>query len=108
MSQITLTTGEIIIDKNITLSGPGLNQLIISGNNNSRIFNLILGKNLSLDNLSLKNANTLTNGEAIFVKGNLTLQNVLLENNFENGVNKSMTLISPGSFTTIGQVYIKN
>jgi hypothetical protein len=108
MSQITLTTGEIVIDKNLTLSGSGINQLIISGNNNSRIFNLLPGQNLHIENLSLKNATAASNGGALFVKGNLTLNNVLLENNFENGVHKSMTLQSPGSFTSIGQVDLKN
>ncbi|HUR09718.1 MAG TPA: hypothetical protein VM012_00010 [Flavitalea sp.] len=107
MSQITLTSGEITIDKNLTLSGPGINQLIISGNNNSRIFNLLPGRSLRIENLSLKNTAALSNGGALLVKGNLTLKNVLLENNFENGVHKSMTLLSTGSFISIGQVDIK-
>ena len=35
---ITLTSGEIAINKNLTITGPGTDQLTISGNNASRIF----------------------------------------------------------------------
>src|SRR5262249_41181138 len=35
---ITLTSGELVIDKNLTIQGPGAEQLTISGNNASRVF----------------------------------------------------------------------
>ncbi|MGB3364674.1 MAG: hypothetical protein WBB48_07830 [Thermodesulfobacteriota bacterium] len=35
---ITLTSGEIVIDKSLRITGSGKTDLIISGNNNSRIF----------------------------------------------------------------------
>ena len=35
---ITLTSGELVIDKDLTIQGPGADQLIISGNNASRVF----------------------------------------------------------------------
>src|ERR1035438_9511221 len=35
---ITLTSGEIALDKGLTLSGPGADVLAVSGNNASRIF----------------------------------------------------------------------
>ncbi|MFZ1675636.1 MAG: hypothetical protein WAT91_00105, partial [Saprospiraceae bacterium] len=108
ISQITLMTGEIVISKNLTLSGPGASNLTVSGNNTSRIFNLLSGKNFTIKNLSLKNATAVTNGGAIFVKGNLTLNNAVLQNNFQNGIHRCMTLINPGSLTIIGNVDIKN
>jgi fibronectin-binding autotransporter adhesin len=37
---ITLTQGEIDIAKSLTIQGPGANQLIVSGNNASRVFNI--------------------------------------------------------------------
>jgi len=108
MSQITLTSGEIVINKNLILSGPGIYDLTLSGNNTSRIFNLLPGKNFTIKNLSLKNASAVTNGGAIYVKGNLTLENVILQNNFQNGIPKGLT-ISPGALVTIiGTVDIKN
>src|ERR1700710_3073762 len=35
---ITLSTGQLEIDKNLTISGPGASRLAISGNNLTRIF----------------------------------------------------------------------
>lgn len=35
---ITLTSGELVIDKDLTMQGPGADQLIISGNSASRVF----------------------------------------------------------------------
>ena len=35
---ITLTSGELVIDKELTISGPGADQLTISGNDTSRVF----------------------------------------------------------------------
>src|SRR5215467_8835116 len=40
---ITLTTGEITIDKGLRISGPGPQSLTISGNNTSRVFNVLQG-----------------------------------------------------------------
>ncbi|HJW28398.1 MAG TPA: hypothetical protein VJ508_04010, partial [Saprospiraceae bacterium] len=108
MSQITLTSGEIVINKNLTLAGPGINDLTISGNNASRIFRLLTGKHLTLENLSLKNANAPVNGGAIYSEGNLNLKNVLLQNNFQNGLPRGLTIVSPGGLTkVIGNVEIK-
>src|SRR5262245_43467737 len=38
---ITLTTGEIVIDKALFITGPGADQITVSGNNSSRIFRVI-------------------------------------------------------------------
>jgi hypothetical protein len=108
---ITLTTGEILINKNLTIQGLGKLNLTISGNYpnmaSSRIFHLIAGKALTIKDLSLKNATADPNGGAIFVEGDLTLQEVLLENNFEGLASKGLTLVSPGTVTIIGNVEIK-
>ena len=39
---ITLTTGELVIDKSLTIDGPGASQLTVSGNNASRVFYMSL------------------------------------------------------------------
>ena len=54
---ITLTSGELVIDKNLTISGPGPHG-IISGNNASRVFHITPGTTVTLDSL------TITNGAA--------------------------------------------
>jgi hypothetical protein len=97
-STITLTSGQIEIDKNITIMGLGnVADIVLSGNNTSRIFHVATGKTLTLKNLSLKNANAAAPvGGAIYVQGSLSLENMLLQNNFENSVTpKAITVNSP-------------
>ena len=103
---IVLTSGEIVINKDLTLNGLGIANSMISGNNASRIFHLMPGKQFTIKNLALKNATAVTNGGAIYVEGNLILENILLQNNFENGVPKAMTLNVTGSFEAKGTIQI--
>ena len=51
---ITLTSGELQIDKHLTISGPGANLFSVSGNNSSRIFNVQAG-NVTISGLSIIN-----------------------------------------------------
>ncbi|HMV86365.1 MAG TPA: putative Ig domain-containing protein [Blastocatellia bacterium] len=40
-STIKLTSGELVIDKNLNIQGPGAQLLTISGNNQSRVFHIV-------------------------------------------------------------------
>src|SRR6476659_77615 len=42
--RITLTSGELNVDKHITISGPGAKDLAVDGNSQSRVFNVNPGK----------------------------------------------------------------
>jgi len=37
---ITLTSGELLINQDLIISGPGASTLVISGNNSSRVFEI--------------------------------------------------------------------
>lgn len=93
---IFLTSGEIIIDKDLTLTGLGMGNVSISGNNESRIFNLYPGHHFVVQHLTLQDGSAMTNGGALFVQGHLMLQEVMFKHNFENGVPKALSL-SPGA-----------
>ena len=101
---ILLTSGEIMINKNITLNGLGMNSLMVSGNMSSRIFHLLSGYTFKVTNMALKNASSVTDGGAILIKGNLILENIILQNNYENGLHKAMTIQSGGSFEAMGSI----
>jgi hypothetical protein len=103
---ITLTSGEIGIKKDVVITGLGIEHLTISGNNASRIFQVRPGYSLELQDMKLSNATEVTDGGSILVQGTLILQDVLLDNNFENGSPKGLT-VSPGAtLTVLGNVGI--
>src|SRR5882724_5317651 len=41
---IGLTSGELLVDKTITISGPGVDNLAVNGNANSRVFYISAGR----------------------------------------------------------------
>ena len=78
---ITLTSGEISMTKNVTLSGPASATITVSGNNASRIFNVGAGVHATISNLTLTHgAAPSGNGGAIDNFGALTLSSVQITN----------------------------
>lgn len=82
-STITLTSGEIAIDKTLAIQGPGADQLIISGTGTSRIFDVTDGTaTLSISGVTLANGNaTVGRGGAIASLGHLIVDAVQFQSN---------------------------
>jgi hypothetical protein len=90
---ITLTSGELLIKKSVTINGPGTSQLTISGDNLSRVFELsnLTKPQVTLSGLTISNGNGVfaagssqTNngkGGAILNDGTLTVSNCILSGN---------------------------
>jgi hypothetical protein len=101
---ITLTGGELAISKSLDIKGLGPDQLTISGNNASRIFDISAGATLTLAGMTM--ANGLANGSAAVVAssggaildfGTLTLSNDVLFNNQAIGDASTSPLARPGA-----------
>jgi hypothetical protein len=76
---ITLTTGELVVNQNLILDASPLpNGLTISGNNNSRIFNVSSGTNCTLTALNLTHGTSGTTGGAILNSGTLAMNRCTL------------------------------
>lgn len=105
---ITLTSGEIDINKNLTIHGPGMLNLSISGNNTSRIFHLLPGYTFTVTGLTLKDGNATVDGGAIFAEGILNLQNSMLRNNFQDSLPKALSVTSTATVNIAGTVEMKN
>jgi uncharacterized protein (TIGR03437 family) len=56
---ITLTTGELAINTNLTINAPGANLLTVSGNNSSRVFSVISNSNaiVSISSMTISGGN---------------------------------------------------
>ena len=109
---ITLTGGQIVINKNLTITGPGARVLEVSGNNASRIFSISGGASLSISGLDLINgvvANVVhAQGGAIYVIGSLFLNACSFSSNAANGIDfNGGTFVSPGSGEG-GAIYVND
>ncbi|MGC4031922.1 MAG: choice-of-anchor Q domain-containing protein [Tepidisphaeraceae bacterium] len=78
---ITLTSGQISVDKTVTVLGPGESGLVIDGNNTGHIFVINPGSTLTASDLTLQNGNTDTSGGAVLNRGDLVLEDVTVKNN---------------------------
>jgi hypothetical protein len=72
---ITLTSGELLINKGLTIQGPGAAQLTISGGHASRVFDVTSSQLVTLTGLTISNGSTASNsgGGGIFNSGTLTI-----------------------------------
>ncbi|MEI2722803.1 MAG: LamG-like jellyroll fold domain-containing protein [Verrucomicrobiota bacterium] len=85
---IVLTSGELLIKKNLGLAGPGAARFAISGNNSNRIFNITNGARVRLSGLTIRDGRAGVGGAAagqpgggIYNAGILTLNDCVLTNN---------------------------
>jgi hypothetical protein len=82
-SPITLTSGEIFLNRSVTVRGPGAQQLAINGNANSRIFE-ITNAAVAISGLSITNGRA-NQGGGIFNGGTLTLDRCVISDCTTNG-----------------------
>ena len=106
---ITLTTGELLVNKNVTITGPGANLLTISGNNASRIFNIQSGKTVTISGLTLNNGNAGGgDGGGVLNGGTLTLANCAVTGNTGGGNGGGVTNSTGGALTITGSTISGN
>lgn len=75
---------QIVLDKDLVIQGPGVNELSISGNDNNRLFRIASGANVEISGLSLTDglvSGGLPGGGAIVNEGELTLLDCALVDN---------------------------
>jgi hypothetical protein len=74
---ITLTSGELVINKSLMIQGPGANLLTISGNIASRVFNISTGNSVQIRDLTIANGKVTgsNRGGNVLNSGTLSLTN---------------------------------
>jgi filamentous hemagglutinin family protein len=98
---IALLLGELSIDRSMTINGLGSANLAISGNNAFRVFNIAgVGTVLNLNDLTIRDGNTVGSGGAFFVPNNNTLN---LSNSIVTG---NTALALGGGIRNLGTVNI--
>ena len=102
---ITLTSGPLVISKNLTVLGPGAPTLIISGNKSTRVLYVNSNINLSLSQLTIANG-LADNGGGIFnAGGTLIMHYCILTRNSAVGPSAPSYSGNPGTNGCGGAVY---
>ena len=88
---ITLTSGGLPVNKSLTISGPGKDQLSIDGNQASLVFGIFPDKTATISGLSIRNGQTGIWNE----RGTLTVSTCAVSGNSEVGLgNDGMLTVS--------------
>lgn len=80
---IILTTGELVIDKSLTIQGPGAASLAVDGNGMSRVFRITGGNTVEMSRLTIRNGSLSgsSSGGGIQSFGTLTLNSSTVADN---------------------------
>ena len=80
---IALTSGQLTVDRSVTIDGSGAPGLIVSGNNASRVFQIAAGTTVSMNDLTIADGVGAPQGGGIRNYGVLNLDYVTVTNNTE-------------------------
>jgi hypothetical protein len=100
---ITLTSGGLPINKNITLSGPGPAQLTVGGNQALLVFGVFPGMAATISGLTVRNAQF-----GVLNEGTLTVSNCDVRDNSEVGVYNDGTLNIDNCIITLNSFGLSN
>jgi VCBS repeat-containing protein len=105
---ITLAS-QLVIDKTLTITGPGASTLTISGNNAVRAFSVPAGGNLNLSGVTIANGRPTDSnfGGAIFNLGTVTVSNSTFSNNTAIGASGAIDNTN-GTLTVTGSTFTGN
>jgi hypothetical protein len=87
--KIAPTSGQLNVDKDVTISGPGPNNLAVDGNAQSRVFYVNPDNTVAIDGLTVANgySDAQNNGVGIFNDtATLTLSNCIISGNSGGGI----------------------
>jgi len=62
---ITLTTGQLQVDKSVTIEGPGADSLAVDGNAQTRVFFIVSGVSVTISGFTIRNGHANTTGGGI-------------------------------------------
>ena len=108
---IVLTTGQIVIDKGLTIEGPVPAGMTISGGFGSRVFLTEFETNVVFRDLSIVNGNDQTSGGGgggVWANGTVLLDHVLLANNTTGNTGGAIFVKSSGQVTLVNSTVSGN
>jgi hypothetical protein len=93
---ITLTSGELIVDKSVTIRGPGAANLAVSGNHVSRVFHIMPGTAVTIFGLKITNGGFpgfSLSGASIYSDGaTLAIRSCIIRDNLAGAISSTGSL----------------
>jgi N-acetylneuraminic acid mutarotase len=83
---IGLTSGELLVNHSITISGPGADNLAVNGNANSTVFHIATGETVIISGLTISNGSAGSGGGIHNDHAALTLNNCTITGNSGGGI----------------------
>jgi N-acetylneuraminic acid mutarotase len=103
---IALTSGELLVEHDITISGPGTENLAVNGNANSRVFHIGSGHTVTISGLTITNGQALDGGGIFNDHARLTLINCAIDRN--NGGIRGSGIYNDGDRSGFASLEIDN
>ncbi len=101
---VTLTSGGLQVTKNVTISGPGANQLAVNGNQALFAFGVFPQRTVSISGLSIRNAQVGFDNN----QGTVSVSNCVLSGNSAAGLYNDASQGSIGASMTVANSIISN
>jgi len=101
---IGLTSGGLVVTKNVTISGPGANQLSIDGNQGTPVFGVAPQRTVSISGLSIRNGHDgISNNQ-----GTVSVSNCVISGNSFAGLDNEAGEDGSGASMTVANSIISN
>jgi len=97
---ITLTSGQLEITRDLTISGPGTSQLAISGNNTDLVFLVRAGVTATIEGMTIRDGRSTSGGGIIHDGTLLTVNDITFTGNFVAAIdNRAMLIVNQSTFS---------
>jgi plastocyanin len=98
---ITLTSGQLTIDKDLTIQGPGAGALSISGNSQFRVFEITNGATVTIAGLTITDGSADTGGGIRIIHSTLEIVDSTISGNHTNSLSGGGAILNSGGILTI-------
>ncbi len=102
---ILLTSGELFVDKSVTINGPGAANLAVDGNHSDRVFQVANPVTVTISGLTITNGSVVSSdvGGGIYNDGStLTLSDCAIVANFGGGIYNGHSTLTVSNCTLSG------
>jgi hypothetical protein len=104
---ITLTSGTLVLDKDLTINGPAEDPLTISGDHSDRVFS-VDGATVAIANLTISDGQINDHGAGIHNTGDLTLTRVTISSNVTTGAGNGAGIYNTGTLAVYNSTFSNN